>query len=250
MIWLLMKKQLRLLFFALFLLFFQQSRAQTTTSIIPDISETYLDKLIEVAKANYPSVRSYQTRVDMAKDNVKKTRISYLDVISFSYIYQPHSATVVGLPSTTTTGSTTTTSTTSQPYSYFNGIQAGVFFNFGTYLQKPYLLRQAKSELKIANNEQEEYLLTLVNDVKKRYYTYVMRQANVRIQTQSALDAEEMLKSVRHRFEKGEETYENYNRAQVALASSNQSRMAAETDLLIAKADLEQILGEKLENIK
>ncbi|WDF53689.1 TolC family protein [Mucilaginibacter sp. KACC 22063] len=241
-----MKRIYTLILSVLGLLFlYQPLKAQE--SIIPDINEAYLNKLIEVSKANYPRVRANQNRVSVAKENISKAKISYLDAFTISYVYQPHSATIVATPGINTTG---TSSTTTQSYSYFNGLQVGLFFNPGYFFQKPATIRQAKAELQVAQSESDEYMLTLTNEVKKRYYLYIQRTAEVKLQTQSAMDAAELVKSIRHKFEKGEETYDNYNKAQATLSDRNQSRILAETNLLIAKSDLEEILGDKLENIK
>ncbi|MCJ8211822.1 TolC family protein [Mucilaginibacter sp. RS28] len=243
-----------LLLLCFFITVSQLCRAQTSVSLIPQISDTYLDRLIELAKANYPRVKAYQTRIEVAKNNVSRSKLSYLDVLTISYVYQPHSATIVNVSQSATGGSsgtgTGTGTTNGQSYSYFNGIQAGLFFNLGGYLQKPKAIKQAKGELQIAYDEQSEYMLTLTTEVKRRYYNYVLKLNNVKFQTQSAQDAEELLKNVRHRFEKGEETYENYSKAQETFTTRNQSRMLSEADLLTAKAELEELIGDKIENVK
>lgn len=217
----------------------QNSFAQTT--IFNEVSETYLNKLINLAKTNYPHVKGLENRVNIAKSNVKKAQVSWFDIFTFSYVYQPHSANFV-------VNQTGTTS--QQAYSYFNGVQVGLFFNLGNYLQKTYQVKQAKEELKIADYEQDEYYLTLATDVKKRYYNYLQSMANVKLQSQTAEDAEEALRSIKHKFEKGEETYDNFNKAQVTVTDHIQSKIAAETSYLVAKAELEELLGDKLENIK
>jgi len=217
-----------------------QTKAQS--SIIQDIDTAYLRKLINTAIANYPRVKSYQNHIDIAQQNIGKARASYLDAFTFSYVYQPHSSTIVNTtPGTVGTGSN---------YSYFNGIQVGLFFNLGNFLEKPFASRVAKQELMIANNDRDEYFITLTTEVKKRYYSYIQRVAELKIQSQSAQDAEEILKSIRYKFEKGEETYDNYNKAQVAYADRNQTRIQAESNLLSARADLEELLGLELESIK
>ncbi|WP_171972489.1 TolC family protein [Mucilaginibacter polytrichastri] len=212
------------------------------SSIITDIDTAYLRKLIETAKANYPRVKSLQNHIDIAQQNISKARASYLDAFTFSYVYQPHSSTIVSTtPGTATTGSN---------YSYFNGIQVGLFFNLGNFLQKPYAVKVARQELMIANNDRDEYLLTLTTEIKKRYYAYILRIAELKLQSQSAQDAEEIMKSVRYKFEKGEETYDNYNKAQVTYSDRNQTRIQAEAGLLSARADLEELVGQQLESIK
>lgn len=240
MTYLLMKKTpiYILLLVITFLSFSQSIKAQS--SIIQDIDTAYLSKLIATAKANYPRVKNLQNHIDIAQQNIGKARASYFDAFTFSYIYQPHSATIVN------TGGTTT----GQNYSYFNGIQAGVFFNLGNFLQKPYAVRVAKQELLVANNERDEYFLTLSTEVKKRYYTYILRLNELKIQSQSAQDADQIVKTLRHKFEKGEETYDNYNKAQVTFADRSQTRIAAEANLLNARADLEELLGQTIESVK
>ncbi len=211
-------------------------------SMLPDISPAYLDKLISLAKQNYPAVKANQSRVEEAQSNVTKAKISYLDVFSISYVYQPQ-----GFFGINTNGSS---NSTSGNYGYFNGIQAGVTLNLGSFFEKPSQVKAAKRELDIAGDSQEEYLLTLTNNVKKRYYTYVQQIANLKLLTQATNDAQEVLASEKHRFEKGEVTFEEFNRAQLSVTTSYQEKILAESNLLIAKADLEELLGEKLEDIK
>jgi outer membrane protein TolC len=204
-------------------------------SILPDISEPYVDKLVAVAKANYPRIKQNQAKIDEAKSNISKAGVSYLDAFSISYVYQPQSSTVINGQAV---------------QSYFNGFQAGVFFNIGTFLEKPFAVRAAKEEYKIATEDQDEYMLTLTNNVKKRYYTYVETIATLKLQTQSVQDAQNSVNDVKHRFEKGELTFDSYTKAQTELTNSYKEKILAETNLLIAKADLEELLGEKLEDIK
>jgi outer membrane protein TolC len=228
--------------FAVIGLLFVQKTVSAQQSILGDISQTYIDKLIEVAKANYPAVHANQHKIEEAKSNVTRASVSYLDAFSVSYIYQPSGFLGVNNQGAAT-GSTGN-------YGTFNGVQVGITFNIGTFLEKPATVRAAKKELAIANDQQDEYLLTLTDDVKKRYYIYVTDIANLKLATSANADAQEVLTSVKHKFERGEETFENYNRAQLSLTSSNQAKIMAESSVLIAKADLEELLGEKLEDVK
>lgn len=221
--------------------------AMAQESMLPDISPAYLDKLISVAKENYPAVKANQHKIEEAKANVSKATISYLDIISLSYIYQPQG--FFGINASGSTSSNSTTGTSSN-YSYFNGIQTGVTLNLGSFFEKPAQVKVAKQELAIANDAQEEYLLTLTNNVKKRYYTYIQNVANLKLLTQANIDALEIYTSEKHRFEKGEVTFEEYNRTHLSLTTSYQEKILAESNLLIAKADLEELLGEKLEDVK
>jgi outer membrane protein TolC len=224
-----------------FIVFYQYAAAQQ--SIVPDISEIYLQKLIAIAEANYPRIKSNENRINAAQAEIGKAKASFFDAFTFSYVYQPQTYSSLNLSNSTTT-------VTNPSQSYYNGLQVGVFFNLGNFLEKPYAVKEARQNLEIANYDQQEYYLTLINDVQKRYYTYVQGVAILKLQNQNCLDAQNLQTDIKHKFEKGEETFDNYTKSQTALTAAYQSKIAAETSLLIAKSDLEELLGEKLENIR
>lgn len=216
------------------------SFANAQDSVIPDISYPYLDKLIASAKSHYPRVSVYKERTDIAKINISKAKFSWFDLFTFSYIYQPNNTLNYTIPSTTTTNNRF----------LFNGYQAGVSINIGSILLKPDNIKAAKTELKIANDEQSEYLITLTADVKRMYFTYLLQQNLVRVQTQSYQDIQSSLKQAKYKFQKGEITFETYNAALLSASTRTEQKLQAETNFFIAKSELEAIVGEKLEDIK
>lgn len=212
-------------------------------SVIPDISYPYLDKLIAAAKKNYPRVTAYKDRIDLAKTSVSKAGLSWFDLFTFSYIYQPNNTLNYAIPAATG-------SAIANNRFLFNGIQAGVSVNLGSLLLKPENIKAAKTELKIVNDEQNEYLVTLTADVKRRYFTYLLQQNLVKIQTQAYQDVQSALKQAKYKFQKGEVTFETYNAALVTAATRTEQKLQAETGFFIAKSDLEAIVGDKLEDVK
>jgi outer membrane protein TolC len=225
----------------LLLIFFSSANsfvfAQQT--IMNDVSEDYIARLVAHAEENYPQVKSNQNRINIAQSNIGKAKVSYLDAFTFSYIYQPQGINTLGNVSGTTSN-----------YNYFNGIQAGIFFNLGSFLEKPYAVKEARQELEIANNDQNQYYLTISGEVKKRYYTYLQDIAILKLAAQTCINNENIANDMKHKFQKGEETFDNYTKSQGTLTTGYQAKIQAETALLIAKADLEELLGDKLENIK
>lgn len=226
------------------LLFIVTATAKAQDSVIPDISYPYLDKLIASAKVNYPRVAALKDRIENAQLGISKARISWLDLFTFSYIYQPDNTLNYTVPSTTTT-----TSSTNNRF-LFNGIQLGVSLNFGSLLLKPTNIKSARVDLKIANEEENEYLITLTADVKRKYFTYLLQQNLVKIQTTSYLDMQASLKQTKYKFQKGEITFDVYNSALLSASARTEQKLQAETNFLIAKSELEAIVGAKLEEIK
>ncbi len=221
----------------------QKLKAQNT--LVTEISEPYLAKLIDAAKANQPRIKSLNNRVNIAQGNISRAKLSYLDALTFSYVYQPNST--FNLNALQTTAGTDVIGTRT---GLFKGTQFGVFFNLGSYLQKPYAVKQAKQELIITNNDIQDALITLTTQVKKRYYIYLQKVASLKLQMQAASDADNVMRDIKYKFQKGEETLDSYNKARISHTQQIQTKITAEADLFMAKADLEEIIGDKLENIK
>lgn len=232
------KKYLLLLFFLLSIhkdSFAQQSGITPQASIIPLISDVYMQKLVDTAKAHYPRIRYFQHRVDAAASNVSKARASWLDALTLSYVYQPGTAVIDPVNPKT---------------SYFKGLQAGVFLNVGSLVARPYVIKQAKQDMLVTQSEQEEYNVTLAAEVRRRYFLYIQRVAELKLQNRAADDTEAQLKDVKYRFEKGEDSFDSYSKVLIQFTEHQQTKVETETNVLIAKSDLEELLGTKLENVK
>lgn len=218
--------------FSLVTFFLFSGMVYAQESVMKEISPELLDKLIALAKTNYPRMKAYDARIEVSSYTVKKAKLSYFEILSASYIYTPPN-----------------TSTAINP-NFLNGYQFGFFFNVGALLSKPAGVKQAKAEVKVAQNEKDAYELNLVADVQQRYYQYIQRTVMVRLTSQGLLEVEGMMKEIRYKFEKGEETLDNYNKLLVMYNNQTQSKVAAETELLVAKSSLEELIGQKLESVK
>ena len=231
-----MKKLFTLSLLFLALLNFKVS---AQNSLIGDINYALLDKYIAAAKENYPRRKILAARAESVKSAIPMSKLSYLDLFSASYFYRPDQNTVITTPG----------STTANPYSV-NGFQFGVNLNLGSFLQKPYMVKRAKAEYKVAKLEAQEYEATLENDVKRRYYTYIREITQLKINTQSVQDNQNVADNLKNKFTKGEITLDTYNQSRINLANANTSKIDSEVNLLLAKDQLEEIIGQKLSEIK
>lgn len=205
------------------------------TTLVPELSDNVtIQRLIDSAIKNYPRIKYFQNRVGVAEANVSKVKASWFDALTLSYVYQPYDATINPVNPTST---------------YFKGAQAGVFVNVGNLLSKPSAIKQAKREVMVQQNEQEEYIITLTYEVKRRYYLYVQRVGELKLQIRAAEDTEAQLKDVKFKFEKGEETFDAYSKVLIQLTEHQQTKIQTETNVFVAKSDLEELIGTKLENI-
>jgi outer membrane protein TolC len=208
-------------------------KVQGQESMIPSVDYIFLDKLIAAAKANYPKTRVNEDRVKLAQLSVQKAKLDWLSVASFTYLYSPNNSTTVLV----------------NP-SLLNGYQVGFSTSIGTILQKPGLVKAAKVELDIAKSNSLEYDLNLEAIVKQRYFLYVQQTSVLSWRIKSLEGAENTVKDLKYKFEKGLEPFDNYNRAQTAYSSAVQTKIEAEGAFLVAKSSLEEIIGTRLETIK
>lgn len=197
---------------------------------MPEVSYPLLEKLIAAAKANYPKMKAYDHSIRIAELNVKKANLDWLNILSFIYLYSPNQ----------TAGNT----------SILSGFQTGFSLSIGSILQKPGQIKAAKEELKIVKLSQEEYNLNIEAIVQQRYFAYVQQLTLLNWKTKDLQNSENTLKDIKYKFGKGEETFENYNKAQVAYSTGVQSKIQTEGAYLLAKSNLEEIIGAKLETIK
>ncbi len=216
----------------LFAFIFFISNAQAQTTLRDEISYEFLDKLIVYAKANYPKVKMFDSRIKHGEYSVKRAKISYFDIVSFSYLLNPSQVAAAINPNV------------------FNSYQFGFFLNIGSILQKPTQIKQAKLELETLNYDKEAYIKNLEMEVKSRYFTYVQSVVLYKIKQNGLLDSEGALEDVRHKFERGEVELSTYNEAANAFSDLLQVNITAETTVFIAKASLEELVGQNIDNLK
>lgn len=206
-------------------------------SIIGNIDYVKLEKYIQAAKEYYPKRKVMEAQQQVSKTGITLANLSYLDIFSASYIYRPNDQTAIIAPGSNTS-----------PY-VVNGFQYAVTVNLGAFLQKPFLVKRAKAEYKVAQLQSLDYDVTLVSEVKKRYYAYVQMLAELKIRTQKAQDNISVADNARRRFEKGEITLDVYNGSRVQVADANSEKIQTEVNYLNAKDALEEMLGKKLSEI-
>jgi outer membrane protein TolC len=206
--------------------------AKSQETMMTDISYVFLEKLIATAKENYPRMNSFEGRIKAAKTTVGQEQLSWLDAFSFSYIYNPNNTLDIAVPR------------------FFNGYQVAFNFNLSSILQKPGNVKQAKESVKLAQYDLDEYHLTLETEVKRRYFSYVQALSNLRLQTKLSSDAFNVSNDIKTRYEKSEITFEQYTLSQMSYSGALQSKIVAESNFLIAKASLEELLTKKIEEIQ
>lgn len=210
-------------------------------SIIPNISDSYIEKLISTAKTHYPKAKTFEDRVAIARLNIQKAKLDWFNIFTFNYIWSPPQG-------NSSTGSSVIVTGAGQ--SYLSGYTLGFGTSIGNILQKPGMVKVAREEYDIAKMNQQEYDLNIATIVKQRYYIYIQQLSSLNWKTKNMESADRIAKESKYKFEKGEVTFDTYNSTYLAYSNSVQTKMDAEAAYLIAKSNLEEIIGVKLEEVK
>lgn len=202
-------------------------------SILSDISYLYMEKLVAVAKENYPKNKSLESRIKIAENNISMAKTSWLEPFNASYVYRSNTN-AVDIIST----------------SILSGYLVSVTFSPSSLFKKPFEVKNSKEELKIIKTEKDEYAIQLETEVKKRYITYLQSYNTLKLITKRMLDTEASFLHLKSRYERSEISFEDYNGASLALTSSQEAKINAEASYITAKLTLEELLTKKLEEIK
>jgi len=205
-------------------------------SILSELSELYLNKLIAVARDNYPRIKSFNSQVNAAKNDVSAVKSSWLEPLNFQYAARSNN-TQANLVNVTT-------------QDLLTGYQFGISISPGALLSKPSQVKKAKEQVKIAEYNLQEYLLTLETEVKKRYFSYIQAQKSLKPAIDAFLDAESNFKIVKLAYQKAEVSLNDYNESSIMYNQSYTTKLQAETNVLLTKASLEELTVKKLEEIK
>lgn len=203
-------------------------------SILKDINYSDLQKYIDLAKLNFPQMKIAEAKKELVKTGIPIAQASYLDILNGSYFYRPENKTVLDPVN---------------PYN-FNGLQFGVTVNLGNLFQKPFQVKRAKADYKIAVLEAQQNDKTVEMEVKRRYYDFIQQISQLKISTKIAQDNKGVSESLRNKFEKGEITLDAYNQSRLNQSASESEKVAAEINYLKAKDLLEEIIGVKLSDVK
>lgn len=199
-------------------------------SVIEDINYTQLEQFIEMAKENYPRNKVMALMETKAKDLPTMEALTYLNMFNASYYYRPNERASIN---------------PDNPYTV-NGFQFGISTSLGTLVGTPYRIKQAKIDYKIAQLESVDYGKILTLEVKNRYYNYILQLKELKLVTQIAQDSKGIADDIAIRFERGEIELDGYNTSKSAFNSANSAKIRTEVSFLLARDQLEDIIGKKL----
>ncbi len=205
-----------------------------------------LDKYIQLAIENNPSGRISELKSLAALQDIKLAKYNWTNNLAGTLNLNENNAYSwgIGPPNRNPDGSVMTNS-------FFPRYLVSLKVPLGVFVLTPMEVKKATQLYKISLEEKENQHIGLVNEVTKRYQNYIIRQKSLLIK----LEAETKLHTLYGLISKNSNTkeivaMEKEAQTFAAYSQSLELRNIAEAELRMAKFDLEQIIGTKIENVK
>jgi outer membrane protein TolC len=212
----------------------------------PDsLTDNVEEKLVQIAWANFPQNQSKYADIAISKSKLQYAKFSFLE--NFGAGVQINSQ--AGQPATNSIGGPggtiqQVTTTTSLPRFGF-----GIQFGIGQVLTTPFKVKTAKEELRKAEHELNLQKMLVRKEVITRYNTYKAAYEVLRHYAGIIEEVKTSHSVAVKNFENGTIALDVYQQS-LGLLNQNEERLiAAKYNLKITKANLEELLGAKLEEI-
>lgn len=202
-------------------------------SIIAEIDHAKVERLVALAKEHNVQRQILEVTEKSAKTGVTMSSLSFLNGVNASYFYRQRGSAVIN---------------DLDPY-LLNGFQLGVGISLASLISTPAQIRQSKRQLQIARLQTEDYDRTLENEVKSKYYNYILLSNELKNRTIEVQDVRAQYERIQSSFELGETDFETYTAARSSLTAANSAMINTEVGFLVAKDELESLIGVPLESV-
>lgn len=223
-----MKRKISIL--VLFLLAFSVGAQE---SIIAEIDHAKVERMVALAMEHNVQRKILEVTEKSAKTGVTMSSLSFLNGVSASYFYRQRGSAVIS---------------DLDPY-LLNGFQLGVGISLASLISTPAQIRQSKRQLQIARLQTDDFDRTLENEVKAKYYHYILLSNELRNRTIEVQDVRAQYERIQSSFELGETDFETYTAARSLLTAANSALINTEVGFLVAKDELESLIGVPLESV-
>jgi outer membrane protein TolC len=196
---------------------------------IPEI--VYIEKLVSLAWENYPKNKSFENKRVEAFEKVKLSRNSWMNNLNLFTSFNSNN------------------NTQTQNFAIVPNLGMGLSLNVGSIYSLHGNVKIAKEELKIAENDINAQKLYIRSEVISRYNAMKLSMDLLRFQTEAAEEMRMTVAMVKAKFQKGEISIEEYNKAFAAFTVTMERAITSESNYKTTKANLEELLGIHLEQI-
>jgi outer membrane protein TolC len=194
------------------------------------------EKLVRLAWQNNPSVGALSSEMNRSQFEVKYSQWNWLENIR-----------ITGNLNEFNIDPSSSPFDQSQFFPRYN-ISATV--SLGDIFANPIKTKALKESVKISNEVINQKKLEIRAEVLKRYHTFLNLKEIYDLRTQMAEDALSDFKLKEQNFAKGEAVLNEYTQSLDRYNLQKINKIQAEKDMIIAKIELEELIGIKLEDAR
>lgn len=212
------------------------------------ITDSYEEKLVQVAWANYPKNEALKSRIRENEAKVVAAKLFPLTNLMVSAQFNAFNQSATSSSSTTTPGQPTVA--VPNQTSGLPRVGFGLGFGIGSLLLTPSMVRQSREQLRQAVEDVNQQKLAIRSEVLKRFHEFQAYKDMLAYQLDNVEQGRTMMVIAQRQFETGEATLQEYNEALRYYNETKEKSISSQYKLKQAKVALEELLGVKLEEIK
>lgn len=217
------------------------------------------ERLVQLAWENNPTNKAVLQEKNVARENVRLARWSFLDnvygiynVNEFTYgknvgevTIKPNNPDpnipdeVTGIPVGGAYGNP-----------FYPKYNFGIRITLGDFVRIPLQTKRAKDQFNIAEENINARKVELRSLVLVAYQNYLMNRELFKIQTEVTEDANAAFSLAEKKFKDGDLTFEEYNEGLQVYNAERVKKITSENAFLISKIKLEELVGVRMEDIE
>jgi outer membrane protein TolC len=197
----------------------------------------FVEKLVRLAWENHPRNEIVEREVEKAEYAYKGAKFTPLEWLSFSLNYNEYTAGIVS--------SEADLNNPFWPRYNFN-----LRFPFHSFVSIPEEIKNKRQDLKIKQALVNEQKIIIRSEVLRRYQHYVTAEEILKIRIESVENAFSAYKIAEEKFKNGEILLSDFDGIYEIYNIRRIDKINAENNFYIAKYNLEELIGVKIEAIQ
>ena len=198
---------------------------------------------LAIKKNSNISIANYQAK--SAEFALKEAKGNFLPKVNLSANYNRNiDRQVLFLPNASGIGNMATQLGSDNDYSSSLNLSLPLFSNYNNTNKK-----LSETQLKFQKESAREIKQTVVNSIKKSYFTYLIAQEIIKVQIQQLKNAEETLLDIKKRMKQGTLTDYDLTTAKVQVANAKNDLLEAQSNMIQLANNLKLLIGLKSDDV-
>jgi outer membrane protein TolC len=220
-------------------------------------AKDFAEYLVQLAWLNGAAGKIAETKVLNAADNAKNVRKEWTKDIQVSFNLneanlRPNTGGTIDYPASIDSifKERNYTPPSLPNNNFFPRYNIGINLNVYNVLSQKTKNKISQREVTLAGYEVQEAMIATRAETLTRYVKYKLTKEILKTRAQMEQEANSAFILVQQLYKTDEKTFEEYSKASTALFQTKEARLGAETEVILAKLALEEIIGVRWELVQ